>query len=126
MRHTFASGGDYENYYGYSRAVRVGDVVHVAGTCARGDAAQSPDAHVQAVSALEVVEEALREAGASLADVTRTVTYVTSLDHVDGVARAHAAVFGEIRPAATCVVVTSLVAPHLLVEIQVDAIVPAN
>lgn len=123
MRTTYASGGDYEDYYGYSRTVRVGHQVFVSGTTARAPHDHSTDAYAQAVSALEVIRGALEEAGATMADVTRTVTYITSIDYVDAVARAHKAVFDNVRPAATCVVVTSLVVPHLLVEIQVDAVV---
>lgn len=123
MRTTFSSGGDYEDYYGYSRAVRVGNTLYVSGTCARAPHSDTTDAHAQAVSALEVVAAALAEAGASMKDVVRTVTYITSIDHVDAVARAHKAAFNDIRPAATCVVVESLVAPNLLVEIQVDAVI---
>ena len=74
-------------------------------------------------TALEVIRGALEEAGATMADVTRTVAFITSIDYVDAVARAHKEAFDAIRPAATCVVVTSLVVPHLLVEIQVDAVV---
>lgn len=123
MRTTFSSGGSYEDEYGYSRAVRVGGQIFVAGTTARAPQADSPDAYVQAVSALDVIREALRQAGASMANVTRTVTYLTSIDDVDAVARAHREVFEDIRPAATCVVVASLMAPNLLVEIQVDAVI---
>ena len=123
MRTTFPSGGAYEDHFGYSRAVRVGGQIFVSGTTARGEHADSPDAYQQAVSALGVIADTLKEAGASLANVTRTVTFITSIDDVDAVARAHKEVFDAIRPAATCVVVTSLVAPNLLVEIQVDAVV---
>lgn len=125
MRTNFSSGGGYEDYYGYSRTVRFGNQIFVSGTCARAPHSDSSDAHEQAVSALEVLSATLEEAGASLKDVVRTVTYITSIDYVDAVARAHKAAFGEILPAATCVVVTSLVAPNLLVEIQVDAVVSA-
>jgi enamine deaminase RidA (YjgF/YER057c/UK114 family) len=123
MRTTFASGGDYEDYYGYSRTVRVGQQIFVSGTTARAPHSESPDAYAQAVSALDVIRAALEEAGATMANVTRTVAYITSIDYVDAVARAHKEAFDDIRPAATCVVVTSLVVPHLLVEIQVDAVV---
>jgi enamine deaminase RidA (YjgF/YER057c/UK114 family) len=123
MRTTFPSGGQYEDYYGYSRAVRVGNQISVSGSTARSPHSESTDAYVQAVSALGVIRAALEEAGSSMANVTRTVTYITSIDYVDAVARAHKEAFDDIRPAATCVVVTSLVAPNLLVEIQADAVV---
>jgi enamine deaminase RidA (YjgF/YER057c/UK114 family) len=125
MTMRFSSDSSYEPYYGYSRAVRAGDRVYVSGTCAQGADADSADPYVQAVSALAVVSAALVEAGSSMSDVVRTVTYVTSVDHVDAVARAHREAFSEILPAATCVVVAALVAPNLLVEIQVDAVVGA-
>jgi enamine deaminase RidA (YjgF/YER057c/UK114 family) len=123
MRTIFPSDGDYEDYYGYSRTVRVGNHVSVSGTTARAPHDHSTDAYAQAVSALDVIRAALEEAGATMAEVTRTVTYITSINYVDAVARAHKEAFNDIRPAATCVVVTSLVVPHLLVEIQVDAVV---
>lgn len=125
MRTNFSSESGYEPYYGYSRSVRIGNQIFVSGSCAAAPVSESTDAHEQAVSALQVIEKTLVEAGAAMSDVVRTVTYITSIDYVDAVARAHKAAFGEIRPAATCVVVTSLVAPNLLVEIQVDAVVEA-
>src|SRR5450759_1915148 len=114
MRTIFPSGGDYEDYYGYSRAVRVGNQVFVSGTTARAPQEDSTDAHAQAVSALEVIRGALEEAGATMADVTRTVAYITSIDYVDAVARAHKEALDDIRPAAPLVVVTTLVDPNVL------------
>jgi enamine deaminase RidA (YjgF/YER057c/UK114 family) len=121
QRMNISSGSDFEGVYGYSRAVRVGDQIHVAGTTAPGD-----DAYVQARAVISIIEAALRETGASLADVVRTVTYVTDIGDTDLVTRAHHEAFGEIRPAATLVAVSALVHPSLRVEIEAYAIVPAE
>ena len=124
MRNNISSGGPFEDVYGYSRAVRIGDSVWVSGTCARG-AALDGDAHVQTADAIAIVRDALTQAGASLADVVRTVAYVTNIDDMPLVARAHAEAFGAIRPAATIVEVAKLADPKYLVELQVDAYVEA-
>ena len=116
------SGGDYEHVYGYSRAVRVGPHVHVAGTCARGDDLDG-DTYVQAAAALQIIAGALQQAGASTRDVVRTVAYVTDMADADLVARAHREVFAEVRPAATMVAVTALLDPRMRVEIEAYAIV---
>ena len=121
-RRTFPSGGSYENVYGYSRAVRVGPQVHVAGTCARGDDLDG-DGYVQAAAALRIIVAALREAGASARDVVRTVAYVTDMADADLVARAHSEVFDAVRPAATMVAVSALLDPRMRVEIEAYAIV---
>lgn len=118
QRLNISSGSDFEVAYGYSRAVRVGDHIHVAGTTAPGE-----DAYEQARSAIAVIEAALGEAGASLADVVRTVTYVTDIADTELVGRAHQEAFGEIRPAATLVAVSALVHPSLRVEIEAYAVV---
>ena len=115
-----SSGSDFEGVYGYSRAVRVGDQIHVAGTTAPGE-----DAYEQARAAIAVVEAALGEAGAGLADVVRTVIYVTDIADTELVARAHREAFGAIRPAATLVAVSALVHPSLRVEIEAYAVVAA-
>lgn len=120
-RLTVSSGGDYENVYGYSRAVRVGPHVHVAGTCARGGDLDG-DTYEQAVAALRIIVAALREAGASARDVVRTVAYVTDMADADLVARAHREVFADVRPAATMVAVSALLDPKMRVEIEAYAI----
>ncbi|HEY8471057.1 MAG TPA: RidA family protein [Natronosporangium sp.] len=124
-RRTVFSGSPYEDQYGYCRAVRVGEHIHVAGTTARDPDVDGADAYRQARSALAIIERALREAGSSLAAVVRTVTYLTDIDDFELVARAHREVFGQIRPAATLVEVSRLVDPRLKVEIEAYAIDPS-
>jgi enamine deaminase RidA (YjgF/YER057c/UK114 family) len=116
------SGGDYEDVYGYSRAVRVGPHVHVAGTCARGEDLDG-DTYVQAAAALRIIVGALEGAGASARDVARSVAYVTDMADADLVARAHREVFAEVKPAATMVQVSALLDPRMRVEIEAYAIV---
>ncbi|MCA1655452.1 MAG: RidA family protein, partial [Pseudonocardiaceae bacterium] len=107
MRTNIPSGGAFEDVYGYSRAVRVGDHIHVAGTTARDPHLDDADVYTQAKSALSIIETALKEAGSSPAAVVRTVTYVTDLSEKEQVARAHAELFGDVRPAATLVQVSA-------------------
>ena len=125
-RQNFASGGPFEDVYGYSRAVRVGNTVHVAGTCAPLDGIEDSSTYDQAVAALGTIRTALAEAGAGPGDVVRTVTYVTDIDDKFEVARAHSEVFGEVRPAATLVEVSRLADPRWTVEIEADAIIEAD
>ena len=116
QRHTVSSGSQYEKVVGYSRAVRVGPHVVVAGTTADGD-----DIAAQAREALRRIEVALHEAGAALSDVVRTRMYVTDISQWQQVAAVHAEVFGDIRPVTTMVEVSALISPQLLVEIEADA-----
>lgn len=117
-RQNVASDSPYESIVGYSRAVRVGPLVAVAGTTGRGD-----DLATQTRDALSRIETALKQAGATLADVFRTRIFITDISHWREVGDAHAKVFGAIRPAATMVEVSALIAPELLVEIEADAYV---
>lgn len=120
------SGAPWEASVGYSRAVRVGHHVIVAGTTATapdGTVLCPGDAHGQALAVLEIIERALARVGASMADVVRTRVYLVRIEDFDAVGRAHGSVFGEIRPASTMMQVAGLVDPAHLVEIEVDAIV---
>jgi enamine deaminase RidA (YjgF/YER057c/UK114 family) len=123
-RRKISSGTKWEAAVGYSRAVRVGPHVWVAGTTAvdgAGAVVGEGDAGAQAAFILKKIGRALAEAGSSLEDVVRTRMYITSAAYEEAVGRAHAAVFSEIRPAATMIVVAALVDPRLLVEIEVEA-----
>ncbi|CAM3093080.1 hypothetical protein BST27_03385 [Mycobacterium intermedium] len=120
FRQNVASGSEFEAAVGYSRAVRVGPHVAVAGTTGSGD-----NVAAQARDALRRIEIALKQAGAALTDVVRTRIYVTDIDHWREVGDVHAQVFGEVRPVATMVEVSALISPELLVEIEADAYVAA-
>ena len=124
-RQIVSSGSPFELVVGYSRAVRVGDRVFVAGTAPiMADGSDPPeDAYGQTARCLEIVEAALREAGASLADVVRTRAYLTDAAAFDGFARAHGEAFSAVRPANTTVVVAALLDPRWLLEIEVEAVV---
>lgn len=121
-RQNISSGGPFEVRYGYSRAVRVGDQIHVSGTCAQSPNVDGVDAYRQAVDALQTIGAALVEAGSGFDDVVRTRMYVIDIDDTDAVLRAHGEVFGDVRPAATLVQVVALVDPALKVEIEADAV----
>lgn len=128
MRRTVGTGSPWEAVVGYSRAVRVGDAVHVAGTTAMrdGKVVAPGDAYGQAKTALEIVVAALAECGATPADVVRTRLYVTDIGDWQAIGRAHGEVFADVRPAATMVQVAALIDPDLLVEIEADAVVGAG
>jgi enamine deaminase RidA (YjgF/YER057c/UK114 family) len=119
-----SSGSPWEPAVGFSRAVRVGDRVLVAGTApVWPDGSCDPDPEAQARRCLEIVAGALGEAGASLADVVRTRIFVTDAAVAGAVGRAHAAVLGDVRPASTMVVVAALLDPRWVVEVEAEAVV---
>jgi enamine deaminase RidA (YjgF/YER057c/UK114 family) len=125
-RRLISSGHPMEAQVGYSRAVVAGKHVAVAGTTPfMPDGADPPaDAYGQARRCLEIVVAALREAGAEPRDVVRTRIFLTRAEDFDDVGRAHGEVFGNVRPAATAVVVVALADPRWLVEIEADALLP--
>lgn len=125
-RQLVRSGAPWEATVGYSRAVRQGPFVFVAGTTALDAAGQlvgPGDAHAQALQCLANIESALNQAGARLADVVRTRIFVTDIASSGEIGRAHGLYFAEIRPAATLVAVRALIDPAMLVEIEADAMI---
>ena len=119
------SGSPFEPVMGFSRAVRVGPHVHVAGTAPimPGGGEPPTDAYGQTKRCLEIILAALTEAGARPEDVVRTRVYATSAEFFEEVARAHGEIFGEIRPTNAYIVVTGFVDPRWLVELEAEAIV---
>jgi len=126
-RKNISSGAKWENIVCYSRAVRVGNIIEVAGTTASdGEKIISPgNAYKQTQFILRKIETALKKAGADLTDVVRTRMFVTDISRWEEIGKAHGEIFGKIKPAATMVEVKALIHPDLLVEIEVTAIISA-
>lgn len=125
-RENFSTGGAWEPIVGYSRAVKVGNTIHISGTTATGEDGSvvgADDARVQTLQALKNIDAALALAGATMADVVRTRLFVTDISRWEEYGRAHGEVFGEIRPANTMLEVSALIDPAMMVEIEVDAVV---
>lgn len=123
-RTNYSSGAQWEDIVGYSRAVKIGNIIEVAGTTAseNGEIMGKGDAYLQTKTILQKIERVLQEAGASLENVVRTRIYVTDISRWEEIGRAHGEFFSTIKPASAMIEVSALIDPDLLVEIEVTAI----
>lgn len=123
-RVNFSSGSFWEDKVGYSRAVKVNNVIEVAGTTAinNGEIVGKGDPHQQTEYILSKIDEVLKELGSEMSDIVRTRMYVVNINHWEEIGKAHHKFFKNIKPAATMVEVKSLIDPDLLVEIEVTAV----
>lgn len=125
-RKLISSASPYEKTIGFSRAVRIGNMIAVSGTgpiAPDGSTAGGDSAYKQAIRCLEIIKKAIEDAGGKIEDVIRTRMYITCAEVQDEVGRAHGEIFADIRPVATMVVVKELVRPEWLVEIEAEAVV---
>jgi enamine deaminase RidA (YjgF/YER057c/UK114 family) len=124
-RQNILSGSPWEDKMGYCRAVRIGNIVEVAGTVAivDGEIVKEDDAYAQTKNIIERIEKVLDEAGASLNDVIRTRIFTTDINYFDDIAKAHGAFFGDIKPTTGIYEISKLVSPAYLVEIEFTAVI---
>ena len=125
-RQSFSSGAPWESKYGYTRAVKVNNIIEVAGTVASKDGVVQckGDAYGQTKFILDIIQNAIENLGGSVKDTVRTRIYCTDIRHFEEIGRAHGEVFGEIKPAMAIVEVSKLINPDMLVEIEATAIIP--
>ncbi len=128
MRVNVSSGTEWEKNVGYSRAVRIGNIIEVAGTTSvkDGQVAYPGDAYLQTKRIIEIAKIALTEVGAELSDVIRTRIYVTDIKTFELVGKAHGEYFSDVKPASTLIEVSAFVNPELVVEIEFTAVVTAH